>query len=95
MPLTLRQIEQFEEQGFLPYPNLLNSEEVAVLHQRLEDIGNQVVDYPKERVQIEPRVAMGELEADPVRFNNVRKIWELTRYDRKSSTSCTAYSAQI
>jgi len=82
MPLTRRQIDQFNKQGFLPYPELLTPLEVASLQQRLEDIGNRVVAFPEQYVQIEPRVDDGELKADPVRFNNVRKIWNLTKYDR-------------
>ena len=81
MPLSTEQIDLFNDQGFLPFPHLLSSLEVAALHLRLEDIGNEVVDFPEQFVQIEPRVANGELEEDPVRFNNVRKIWNLTRYD--------------
>ena len=81
MQLTQEQIEQFNEQGFLPYPHLLTTLEVAALHQRLEDIGNQIVDFPEQYVQIEPRVTNGKLVTDPVRFNNVRKIWNLTRHD--------------
>jgi len=79
--LTQEQVEQFNEQGFLPYEDLLTPLEVKALHQRLEDIGNEVVAFPPEYVQIEPRVECGETPADPVRFNNVRKIWNLTKYD--------------
>ncbi len=82
MPLSQRQIDQFNEQGFLPYPELLTPLEVASLQQRLEDIGNQVVAFPEQYVQIEPRVNNGGLKADPVRFNNIRKIWNLTKHDR-------------
>ena len=79
MPLSQRQIDQFNEQGFLPYPELLTPLEVASLQQRLEDIGNQVVAFPEQYVQIEPRVNNGGLKADPVRLNNIRKIWNLTK----------------
>ena len=48
---------------------------------RLEDIGNEVVDFPQKFVGIEPRVARGELAENPVRFNNVRKISQLTKFD--------------
>lgn len=81
MPLAQNQIDQFNEQGFLPYEGMLTPLEVKALHQRLEDIGNEVVDFPSDYVQIEPMVKKGELPEDPVRFNNVRKIWNLTRYD--------------
>ncbi|MBT5873171.1 MAG: phytanoyl-CoA dioxygenase family protein [Candidatus Latescibacteria bacterium] len=81
MPLSQEKINQFNSDGFLPFPEMLTSLEVKSLHQRLEDIGNEVVDFPQEYVQIEPRVTAGEAEADPIRFNNVRKIWNLTRYD--------------
>jgi phytanoyl-CoA hydroxylase len=81
MSLSREQIDLFNEQGFLPFPALLTSLEVKALHQRLEDIGNEVVPFPQQHVQIEPRVQNGELEEDPVRFNNVRKISNLTRHD--------------
>ena len=81
MPLSKEQIAQFNEQGFLPYPELLTPLEVVALHQRLEDIGNGLIDFPERYVQIEPQVDIGDLESDPVRFNNVRKIWNLTRHD--------------
>ena len=75
MPLTQQQIDQFERDGFLAVENLLTPLELSALHLRLEDIGNQVIDFPPEYVQIEPRVISGEQSEDPVRFNNVRKIW--------------------
>lgn len=81
MPLSHEKINQFNSDGFLPFPEMLTALEVKSLHQRLEDIGNEVVEFPQEYVQIEPRVTAGEAEADPIRFNNVRKIWNLTRYD--------------
>lgn len=81
MPLTQEEIDQFNERGFLPREELLTPLEVKALHQRLEDIGNEVVEFPPEYVQIEPMVKSGELEEDSVRFNNVRKIWNLTKYD--------------
>ena len=81
--MSLRQadINQFKEQGFLPYNDMLTPLEVKALHQRLEDIGNEVVAFPPKYVEIEPKVVRGEEETDPVRFNNVRKIWNLTKHD--------------
>ena len=81
MSLSQEQVNQFNDQGFLPFEGMLTPLEVKALHQRLEDIGNEVVDFPTEYVQIEPLVKIGELLEDPVRFNNVRKIWNLTKYD--------------
>ena len=81
MPLTQAEIDRFDAQGFLPREHLLTALEVRELHQRLEDIGNEVVEFPAQYVQIEPMVKSGELPEDPVRFNNVRKIWQLTKYD--------------
>ena len=45
------------------------------------DIGNQIIDFPSEYVEIEPNIVNGKVKADPIRFNNVRKIWNLTKYD--------------
>ena len=81
MQLTQQDIDQFEDLGFLKVDELLTPLEVKALHQRLEDIGNQVVGFPQEYVQIGPGVANGDMPEDPVRFNNVRKIWNLTKHD--------------
>ena len=81
MSLSQEQVEQFEQQGFLPVEDLLTPLEVKALHLRMEDIGNKVVEFPQDYVQIEPLVAKGELPEDPIRFNNVRKIWNLTKFD--------------
>ena len=59
MPLTQEEIDLFNEQGFLPREGLLNALEVKALHLRLEDIGNEVVKFPAEYVQIEPMVKSG------------------------------------
>ena len=81
MPLTQDQIDQFDRDGFIAVHNVLTPLELKALHVRMEDIGNEVVDFPQNCVGLEPRVARGEVEADPVRFNNVRKISNLTKYD--------------
>ena len=81
MPLTQDQIDQFKRDGFLPVHDVLTALELKALHIRMEDIGNEVVDFPQEHVGIEPRVKRGELPEDLVRFNNVRKIWNLTKFD--------------
>ncbi len=81
MPLTQEGIDLFNTHAFLPREELLTALEVNALHQRLEDIGNEVVEFPAQYVQIEPMVIIGELAEDPVRFNNVRKIWNLTVHD--------------
>ncbi len=81
MSLDHLQIRQFNEMGFLPYNRLLTPLETGALHQRLEDIGNQIIDFPSEYVEIEPNIVNGKVKADPIRFNNVRKIWNLTKYD--------------
>ena len=86
MPLSQQQMDQYNENGFLPMEGVLTPLEVKALHMRLEDIGNEVVDFPKAHVQIEPLVKSGELPEDPVRFNNVRKIWSLTRCDELFKT---------
>lgn len=82
MPLRQDEIDKFEGDGFLAVENMLTALEVQALHLRLEDIGNEGVDFPSQYVQLEPQVVNRELAPDPVRFNNVRKIWNLTRYDK-------------
>jgi phytanoyl-CoA hydroxylase len=72
---------KFEQDGFFPLHDVLTPLEVTALRQRMADIGNEVVTFPQEYVQLEPGVESGDVAPDPVRFNNVRKIWNLTRFD--------------
>jgi len=81
MPLTQDEIDQFNRDGFLPVHDVLTALELKALHIRIEDIGNEMVDFPQKHVGIEPRVKRGELPEDPVRFNNLRKISCLTKFD--------------
>ena len=81
MPMNQQQVDQFYREGFLKAEGLLTTLETRALHLRLEDIGNRVIDFPEEYVQIEPLVASGDMPEDPVRFNNVRKISNLTKHD--------------
>ena len=81
MPLSEDQVQQYRRDGFLPMHDVLTPLEVKALHLRLEDIANEVIDFPKNLVQIEPAVQSGEVPADPVRFNNVRKFTSLTKHD--------------
>ena len=80
MSLDHLQIRQFNEMGFLPYNRLLTPLETGALHQRLEDIGNQIIDFPSEYVEIEPNIVNGKVKAEPIRFNNVRKLNSIQNY---------------
>ena len=81
MHLNKTEIEQFKDQGFLPVMNLLTPLEVKALKIRLIDIGNKLIEFPKEHIQFEPKVTSGELDKDKFYFNNIRKISYLTKYD--------------
>ncbi|MDP7279149.1 MAG: phytanoyl-CoA dioxygenase family protein [Candidatus Poribacteria bacterium] len=81
MSLTPPQVDQFHRDGFLAVENVLTLLEIEALHLRLQDIGNRIVDFPEQYIQVEPQVATGKTTTDPVPFNNVRKIWNLTKYD--------------
>lgn len=81
MPLSEDQVQQYRRDGFLPMHDVLTPLEVRALHLRLEDIANEVIDFPKNLVQIEPAVQSGGVPADPERFNNVRKFTSLTKHD--------------
>jgi phytanoyl-CoA hydroxylase len=82
MPLTTDQIQRFDRDGFLPIHGLLTPLEIQALHLRLEDIANQIIPFPEDLVQIEPIIENSESEADPVRFNNVRKFTGLVKHDK-------------
>ena len=86
MSLTPPQVDQFHRDGFLAVENVLTPLEIEALHLRLQDIGNRIVDFPEQYIQVEPQVATGKAATDPVPFNNVRKIWNLTKYDRLFKT---------
>ena len=86
MSLTLPQVDQFHRDGFLAVENILTPLEIEALHLRLQNIGNRVIDFPEQYIQVEPQVAAGKAVTDHVPFNNVRKIWNLTRYDRLFKT---------
>ncbi|HIA64935.1 TPA: hypothetical protein EYN98_02495, partial [Candidatus Poribacteria bacterium] len=86
MSLTLSQVDQFHRDGFLAVDNVLTKLETEALHLRLQDIGNRIVDFPEQYIQVEPQVVEEKATADPVPFNNVRKIWNLTKYDHLFQT---------
>ena len=81
MPLTQDQIDQLNRDGFLPVHNVLTSLE-------LKAPAHAVGRYRQRGGQISPETrrgrtqgSQGELAEDPVRFNNVRKISQLTKFD--------------
>ena len=82
MSLTWSQVDQFHQDGFLAVDNVLTELEMEALHLRLQDIGNRIVDFPEQYIQVEPQVQVVEkATGDPIKFSNVRKIWNLTKYD--------------
>ena len=82
MSLTSSQVDQFHQDGFLAVDNVLTELEMEALHLRLQDIGNRIVDFPEQYIQVEPQVQVVEkATSDPIKFSNVRKIWNLTKYD--------------
>ncbi|MEC8840729.1 MAG: phytanoyl-CoA dioxygenase family protein [Candidatus Poribacteria bacterium] len=82
MSLTSSQVDQFHQDGFLAVDNVLTELEMEALHLRLQDIGNRIVDFPEQYIQVEPQVQVVEkATGDPIKFSNVRKIWNLTKYD--------------
>ena len=81
MSLTSSQVDQFNQDGFLAVKELLTPLETEALYLRLQDIGNQVIDFPEQYIQVEPQVVKGDVTANLVPFKNVRKIWNLTQHD--------------
>ena len=51
MPLSQDQIDQFERDGFIAVHDVLTPLELKALHVRMEDIGNEVVDFPQNHVR--------------------------------------------
>jgi hypothetical protein len=77
MSLTSSQVDQFHQDGFLAVDNVLTELEMEALHLRLQDIGNRIVDFPEQYIQVEPQVAekcQENLEPNQVRssFSNLR-----------------------
>lgn len=78
MPLTSEQIDTFWRDGFLPYPTLLDTEELAQLQQLTEDIAFGRVEIPAKVkafpiLETEPTVASGEVQAASA-LDELRKI---------------------
>ena len=63
MSLSANQIQNYEEQGFLVVYDLVPPEELAALLQRLDNYAYERRPAGNVRIQIEPRVAGGEIEA--------------------------------
>ena len=81
MSLTSLQVDQFHRDGFIAMEDVLTPLEISALYLRLQDIGNGVVDFPKQYIQVEPEVDKSEITTNPIRFNQIRKIWNLTQFD--------------
>ena len=81
MSLTSLQVDQFHRDGFIAVEDVLTPLEISALYLRLQDIGNGVVDFPKQYIQVEPEVDKGETTDNPIPFNHIRKIWNLTQFD--------------
>ena len=81
MPIKESEIQHFEEKGFLAKRNVLTSLEVKALKTRLFDIGNGIIAFPEQHIQLEPLVMSGKESAISERFDNIRKFSYLTKFD--------------
>ncbi|MCA1595520.1 MAG: phytanoyl-CoA dioxygenase family protein [Chloroflexi bacterium] len=80
MALTEQQKNAFWTDGFVAVHNVLTPEEVAALRLRTEQIIRGEVPFPAKYLELEPALTEEQKRTiDPV--NQVRKLWQLTRYD--------------
>jgi phytanoyl-CoA hydroxylase len=80
MTLTADQLRQYEEQGFVVIENLVPPEEVEALLERLEEYAYERRPAGQVRIQIEPRVARGEVQVAR-KGDAVRKMEGLVEHD--------------
>ena len=81
MKLSEQQVNRFREDGFLIVEDLLDPAEVETLRKRAEWVASgQASHIPKENLQVEPRVAQGELGADTY-ADSLRKMNHLAFHD--------------
>ncbi|HZP82948.1 MAG TPA: phytanoyl-CoA dioxygenase family protein [Chthonomonadaceae bacterium] len=79
--LTEEQVAFFQENGYLLVGQVLTSAEVEALRERAEWIASgHAAHIPPEYLQVEPRVAQGELEADNY-ILSLRKLSHLAWFD--------------
>lgn len=81
MRLSDQQVKQFREDGFLIVEGLLDRGEVETLRKRVEWVASGGASHiPKGNLQVEPRVAQGELQAETY-ADSLRKMSHLAFYD--------------
>ena len=81
MQLSEDQVRKFQEDGVLIVEDLLDEAEVETLRKRAEWVASgQSPDIPKGNLQVEPRVAKGELQADTY-ADSLRKMNHLAFHD--------------
>ncbi|OGG46772.1 MAG: hypothetical protein A3F84_12475 [Candidatus Handelsmanbacteria bacterium RIFCSPLOWO2_12_FULL_64_10] len=81
MRLSEQQVKQFWEDGFLIVEGLLDQGEVETLRRRAEWVASgQASHIPKGNLQVEPRVAQGELQAETY-ADSLRKMSHLAFFD--------------
>jgi ectoine hydroxylase-related dioxygenase (phytanoyl-CoA dioxygenase family) len=80
MALTEEQKATFWRDGFLAVHDVLTADEVAALRGRTEQIIRGEIPFPQQYLQLEPALTEEQKQTvDPV--FQVRKLWQLTRYD--------------
>lgn len=75
------EIDTFNKNGYLPVKDILTNLEVKSLKQRLNDIGNNIIKYPKKYIQFEPEIELKKNKKSENGIYNIRKIWNLTKHD--------------
>ena len=86
MKLSDQQVRQFQEDGFLVVEDLLDQEEVETLRRRAEWVAAGQAPYiSKEQLQVEPRVARGELHAETY-ADSLRRMSHLAFHDEVFET---------
>ena len=79
--LSTAQIAQFERDGLLVVEGLLEPDEVEVMRERADWVARgDAAHVPGDRLQVEPRVAAGELRAGSY-ANSLRKLYHVAFFD--------------
>ena len=80
MGLSRAQVEEFARDGVIVVRNLLTAAEIEPLRERIEWVVSGQSDVPQERLQVEPLVGAGELQADSY-AESLRKMSHVAFFD--------------
>ena len=80
MPLTAQQLQKFRDDGYLLVRNVFTEDEVAAMHDRVEQYLTEQLEYPPTWVQLEAAVADGSVQVAE-KTRGYRKLTHPTMVD--------------